>query len=410
MRGCWVDSNRRRARATAACCCRQARWEASMPSRPCALPASRRCVIARASRRWPGAARRRSAWSISASSASAPCSIPARPGKPRCSIRRTPTSPPRWRWPDWDSTPPRWSSSPIPTRRAMSTKSRPRARPDVLRSSSRASRRARTPKPPPWRPSASRGRCSTNTRQSSSDMDQKRTTNAFIGSAIERVEDFRLLRGRGQFVDDLAREDLLHAVILRSSVAHGRICSIDIAAARSRLGVHSIITAAEIGATIPTIPLRQDSSPAFGPFEQPVIAHDKVRYVGEPIAIVLAESAAAAEDALDAVTLAIEPLPAVASSAVASSDHNLLFEAARSNRALTLTGVRGDAASAFKDAPYVRRETFSVQRHAAVPMEPRGLLAEWDAAGGRLTVYGADNVAFLNLRILAKQMQLRESA
>jgi aerobic carbon-monoxide dehydrogenase large subunit len=241
-------------------------------------------------------------------------------------------------------------------------------------------------------------------------MDQKRRANVFIGSAVERVEDLRLLRGRGQFVDDLAREDLLHAVILRSSVAHGRIRSIDAAAARSRPGVHSVITAAEIGATIPTIPLRQDSSPAFGPFEQPVIAHDKVRYVGEPIAVVLAETAAAAEDALDAITLAIEALPAVASSAAASRDRSLLFEAARSNRALTLTGVRGDAAGAFKAAPYLRRETFSVQRHAAVPMEPRGLLAEWDAAGGRLTVHGAAKVAFLNRRILAKQMQLPESA
>jgi aerobic carbon-monoxide dehydrogenase large subunit len=241
-------------------------------------------------------------------------------------------------------------------------------------------------------------------------MDQKRRTNVFIGSAVERVEDFRLLRGRGQFVDDLAREDLLHAVILRSSVAHGRIRSINAAAARARPGVHTVITAAEIGATIPTIPLRQDSSPAFEPFEQPVIAHDKVRYVGEPIAVVLAETPGAAEDALDAITLEIEPLPAVASSAVASSNNNLLFEAARSNHALTLTGVRGDVASAFKNAPYVRRETFSVQRHAAVPMEPRGLLAEWDGAGGRLTVYGAAKVAFLNRRILAKQMQLPESA
>jgi len=137
-------------------------------------------------------------------------------------------------------------------------------------------------------------------------MDQKRRTNVFIGSAIERVEDLRLLRGRGEFVDDLARDDLLHAVILRSSVAHGRIRSIDATAARARPGVHAVITAAELGAAIPTIPLRQDSSPAFGLFEQPVIAHDKVRYVGEPIAIVLAETAAAAEDALDAISVAID--------------------------------------------------------------------------------------------------------
>src|SRR5262249_59566434 len=119
-----------------------------------------------------------------------------------------------------------------------------------------------------------------------------------------------------------------------------------------------------------TIPLRQDSSPAFKPFEQPVIAHDKVRYVGEPVAVVLAESAAAAEDALDAITLAIEPLPAVVTSAAAATDDIPLFEAARPNPPLTLTGVRGDADDAFKNAAYVRREKFAVQRHGAGPLAP----------------------------------------
>ena len=142
-------------------------------------------------------------------------------------------------------------------------------------------------------------------------MDHKRTRNAFVGSPVERIEDFRFLRGRGQFVDDLARDDLLHAVILRSSVAHGHIRGIETGAARARPGVFAVITAADIGAAIPRIPLRQESSPEFEPFEQPVIAHGKVRYVGEPIAVVLAESAGAAEDALDAITLDIETLPAV---------------------------------------------------------------------------------------------------
>jgi carbon-monoxide dehydrogenase large subunit len=241
-------------------------------------------------------------------------------------------------------------------------------------------------------------------------MDRKRTTNAFIGSPVERIEDFRFLRGRGQYVDDLARDDLLHAVVLRSAVAHGRIRSIDTRAALARPGVHAVITAAEIGAAIPTIPLRQESSPAFKPFEQPVIAHRKVRYVGEPVAVVLADSAAAAEDALEAIELEIEPLPAVVGSAAAAAKDVLLFEDAGSNLALTLTGVRGDADTAFKGAAYVRRERFSVQRHGAVPMESRGLLAEWDAALGRLTVHGAAKVAFINRRMLAKQMALPESA
>ena len=164
--------------------------------------------------------------------------------------------------------------------------------------------------------------------------------NAFIGSPVERIEDFRLLRGRGEFVDDLTRDGLLHAVLLRSVVAHGRIRSIDTGAATARPGVHAVITGADIiaalGGTIPTIPLRQESLPAFRPFEQPVIAHDKVRYVGEPIAVVLATTAAAAEDALEHVAIEIEPLPAVVECAAAVKTGALLVDARRRRRPLEL--------------------------------------------------------------------------
>src|SRR5262249_33671244 len=151
-------------------------------------------------------------------------------------------------------------------------------------------------------------------------------------------------------------------------------------------------TAAEIGAAVPTIPLRQEASPAFAPFEQPVLALGKVRYVGEPVAVVVADSAAAAEDALDAIVLDIAPLPAVVDCAGAARGDVLLVESAGSNLALTLSGIRGDVDAAFADAPYTRRERFAVQRFGAVPMEPRGLLAQWD--GARLTVFGAAKTAF----------------
>src|SRR6266700_3213296 len=122
-------------------------------------------------------------------------------------------------------------------------------------------------------------------------MEQKRRTNAFVGSPVERIEDLRFLKGRGQYVDDLTREHLLHAVMLRSSVAHGRNRSVDASAALALAGVVAVITAADIGEAIPTIPLRQEPLPALRHYQQPVIAHGKVRYVGEPIALVLAESA-----------------------------------------------------------------------------------------------------------------------
>jgi carbon-monoxide dehydrogenase large subunit len=208
-------------------------------------------------------------------------------------------------------------------------------------------------------------------------MDRQRTINTFVGSPVERLEDLRFLRGRGLFVDDVAADNVLHAAILRSPVAHGRIRSVDVRAARARPGVVAAITAADI-VNVPLIAMRQEQLPAFAPYQQPVIACGKVRYVGEPVAMVVAESAAAAEDALEAIDLDIEPLSAVPDRTHASRGGTLLFEATGSNRILTLTALRGDADAAFVNAAYVRRERFSVQRFTAVPMEPRGLLADWD--------------------------------
>jgi aerobic carbon-monoxide dehydrogenase large subunit len=230
--------------------------------------------------------------------------------------------------------------------------------------------------------------------------------NSYVGSAVERIEDLRFLRGRGQYVDDVTRPGLLQAVILRSPIAHGRIRNIDVAAALARPGVRAVITAAEIG-MVPTIPLRQEQLPAFRPFEQPVIATGKVRYVGEPVAVVVATSAAAAEDAAEAIVLDLEELPVVADRAAAARGASL-FETAASNIAGSLTAIKGDADAAFHAAPYVRREAFTVQRHTAVPLEPRGLLAEWQ--DGRLTLYGAAKVAFPNRRILARQLGVAEDA
>jgi carbon-monoxide dehydrogenase large subunit len=236
-----------------------------------------------------------------------------------------------------------------------------------------------------------------------------RTSNLFVGSPIERLEDLRFLTGRGQYVDDLASERMLHAVILRSSVAHGQIRAIDTAAARARPGVHAVITAADIG-EVPTIPLRHDPTPAIRRFEQPVIANGKVRYVGEPLAVVIAESAALAEDALDAIAIDIEPLPAVGDRDKARKEDVILFETVGTNLPDTITAVRGDIEAAFKSAPYTRREHFCVQRHAAVPMEPRGLMAEWDEESERITVKGVCKVPFTNRRALAQMMDLPEKS
>ncbi len=229
--------------------------------------------------------------------------------------------------------------------------------------------------------------------------------NAYIGAPVPRLEDFRFLMGRGVYAGDLKREGMLHAVVFRSPLAHGHIRQIDCKRARGMPGVHGIITAREIGAEIPRIPMRQEPMPELAPFEQPVIAIEVVRYVGEPMAVVLAESAGAAEDAAAAILADIEPLPVV----LGPGDRTLLFENTGNNIATTIRAVRGDAEAAFANhRDYRRHEKFSVHRHSAVALEPRCLLAEWDEAQRHMTLYGAAKVPFTNRRILARFLGLPE--
>ncbi len=232
---------------------------------------------------------------------------------------------------------------------------------------------------------------------------------ALVGQPVARSEDARFLTGRGKYVDDLSRDGLLHAAILRTSVAHGRIRALETEAAKAMPGVRAIFTAVDLGASVPRIPLRLVRLPELEPYLQPVIAHDTVRYVGEPLAVVIAETAGQAEDALAAIESDIEPLPVVADHAAAAGGTTLLFAESERNRALHYTVSQGDVEAAFRAADYRRREIFRAHRHTAVPMETRGILAEWDAAAGKLVVSGATKVAFVNRRILAAMLDLPES-
>src|SRR5262249_29929658 len=228
----------------------------------------------------------------------------------------------------------------------------------------------------------------------------------FVGAAIERIEDLRLLTGNGRYVDDIHRPGMLHAVIVRSSVAHGLIRGIDTAAAAGMPGVHAVYTGRDIAAEgngrVPTIPLRLAPLPELEAFEQNVIALDKVRYVGECLAVVVAETQARAGDAGAEVNVEIEALTAVPDCETAARDESLLFAEHGTNAVITYVARKGDSQKAA--GPYVRRETFGVQRHSAVTMETRGLVAEWD--GERLTVLGAAKVPFSTRAMLAPMLNL----
>ncbi len=237
-----------------------------------------------------------------------------------------------------------------------------------------------------------------------------RPGNSLIGSPVERVEDLRFLRGKGTYVSDFSLPNQLHAVILRSPEAHGVIRRIDTSRARALPGVHAVITAADFGARPPHIPLRLQPLPELAPFHQPVLAFEKVRYVGEPLAVVLADTASIAEDALELIDVEIAALPAVTDRASAERGDSILFEPHGSNRALVWTATRGDAEAAFVKADVVLKERFHIQRHAAMFMEPRGFVADWNAETQRLKVWGAAKVAWTNRRILATAMGLEETA
>lgn len=234
--------------------------------------------------------------------------------------------------------------------------------------------------------------------------------NVYVGQEIERTEDFRFLKGRGTFVDDYEPAGLVHAAILRSSVPHGRIAGIDAAAALKMPGVHAVICARDIGPTIPRIPIRLAPIAGLEKYLQPVIAVDKVRYVGEPLAVIVADSRALAEDAAAKIAVTIEPLSPLPDWRTAEADAALLFEENGTNVATRYTVGFGDTDAAFAGADYTRSEFFRAHRHTAVPMETRGVVAEWDAAAGRLIVNGATKVTFFNRRALAAMMQMPESA
>jgi carbon-monoxide dehydrogenase large subunit len=237
-----------------------------------------------------------------------------------------------------------------------------------------------------------------------------RRTNTLVGSPVQRSEDRRFLRGEGQYVADLKSDRTSYAAILRSSVAHGRLLAIDAEAARALPGVRAILTASDMPSGVQKIPLRQQVLDEGLPFLQPVIAESVVRYVGEPIAVVIADDLSVAEDAAALIEIEIAPLDVVPDIASACADRVLLFPDAGSNRPMTFTAAKGDADAAFASADYTRSESFSVQRHGAMPMETRGLFADWNERKGHLTVHGAAKVPFFNRSLLARMLGLEVTA
>ncbi|HEY3682512.1 MAG TPA: xanthine dehydrogenase family protein molybdopterin-binding subunit [Streptosporangiaceae bacterium] len=205
---------------------------------------------------------------------------------------------------------------------------------------------------------------------------------------MPRHEDARLLRGRGRFADDVNRTGQAYVRIVRSPVAHARIDGVDTAEAAAMPGVVAVVTGADV-ADVPPIPVRlPNPDHPLDAHLQPVLAYGEVRYVGEPIAAVVAEDPYLAEDAAELVELDLTELDAV-------------LDAEDGVCAATLTDGFGDVDAAFAGAAHVVEAVVEVGRHAAVPLEPRGLVAAYDADRDRMEVWGASKVPNFNRGVLA---------
>jgi carbon-monoxide dehydrogenase large subunit len=234
---------------------------------------------------------------------------------------------------------------------------------------------------------------------------------SWIGSSIERPEDDDLLTGAEPFVADLRLPGQLSAAIVRSPMAHGVLGAIDVSEAEAVDGVVAVLTAADVVADLGAVPLiqpRLSYDDSLEPYLQPVLASDRVRFVGEPIAVVVARDRATAEDAAELVFPDIEPLDAVLDPTTAS-DAAPLFEG-RPNVCARLGASYGDAEAALRDAEVVIEAELTVGRHSGIPMECRGIVADYDADGGTLTVHGATKVPHTNRRVLAAMLGVAEDS
>ena len=216
-------------------------------------------------------------------------------------------------------------------------------------------------------------------------------TSVAIGEPVLRMEDPRLLRGQGRYTDDINLPKQAHAVILRSTHAHGRIKSIDTSAAKAMKGVLAVYTGADLGAygsLKSGLPFKSRDGSDMKKPKRPALPTDKVRFVGDPIACVVAETVAQAKDAAEAIVVDIEPLPVVTELSKAESA-GALYDDVPKNVALDYHyGDTEKVNAAFAAAKHKVKLKMVNSRTVVASMEPRGCIGEYDKATGRYTFHG----------------------
>lgn len=241
----------------------------------------------------------------------------------------------------------------------------------------------------------------------------------FVGQSIPRREDARLLRGKGQYIADFVLPGMLHIAFVRSPVAHARIKAVDLSRARSAPGVHFAMSGIELARELPPVQDQQLPLPRkwrttiphkiFDP-RQPLLAWDKVRHVGEAVAVVIAESRYLAEDAAELVEVEYESLPAVVDvEAALQPGSAVLHEQNGTNLLAEFSVSKGDCAAVFATAQRVLKRRFHHHRYAGIPMECRGVVAAHEPRTDNVTIWSSTQVVHWVRREAALTLGLPEA-
>jgi carbon-monoxide dehydrogenase large subunit len=234
----------------------------------------------------------------------------------------------------------------------------------------------------------------------------------YFGAQVKRLEDPRLITGKGRYVDDIKLPGMLHAAFVRSTHAHAKILSIDTTAARAVEGVHAVLTLADFGPDYADkrMPLTFPSPLLKNAITQYPLAKDEVCYVGEAIAIVIADNRYIAEDAANLVFIDLEPLPvAIDCAAAAEPDSPTAHAGAPDNIVARLVGKFGDPDAVFKGAKHVFRERYMLHRGGCHSMECRGVIARYEAGDDLLTVWSSTQSPYPIRRFIAQHLRREES-
>ncbi len=236
-------------------------------------------------------------------------------------------------------------------------------------------------------------------------------TGKAVGARVRRVEDPRVLLGKSQYVDDIHLSGTLGVAFVRSPYAHARVLKVDVKAAQAHSGVEAVLTGVDVADAI--LPLRVEYDPAKAPKHKPcnwsVLAQDKVRFVGEAVAVVVASDRYTAEDAAALVEVDYEPIEVVRDIEQAMEPNApLIHEEWGDNLMQSVDMEAGAIAQAFQSADCIVAERFATGRHLALPMETRGCLAHYEAALDSLTLWSSTQVPHLMRAHLARLLDFPE--